>query len=155
LIARAGKPVPMVELIAEMDKASPEDIGKAVAQNATQSVIDEQTRQDIKRRLEALQQGIEDAERHGNTTEVRVLQRELQQLLDEYKATKTPNGKNTNFPTPLDRIRSRIFSAHKRACNELNKGRLGALADHLKLFISAQGDSFIYSPNPPLPWALD
>ena len=155
LIARAGKPVPMVELIAEMDKASPEDIGKAVAQNATQSVIDEQTRQDIKRRLEELQQGIEDAERHGNTTEVRVLQRELQQLLDEYKATKTPNGKNTNFPTPLDRIRSRIFSAHKRACNKLNKGRLGALADHLKLFISAQGDSFIYSPNPPLPWALD
>ncbi|GAB6187538.1 hypothetical protein JCM17478_30400 [Thermopirellula anaerolimosa] len=157
LLEAPGKRVPMTHLAGgQCGTTTTADAAEEGlhAEGVPQPMIDEQAQQDIKRELKRLQEEIADAESEGDVVAVQDSRAKLNQLLEQYKDTRKPGGETKNFPTPVDRMRSQITKALNRVYKQLHQAGLKQLADHLRVSISAQGDSFIYSPTPSIPWAL-
>jgi len=154
LLTCPGKPVPMVELIASGDANAMATLRTLATAHMPQSVLDDDARRNIKRRLEELKADIERAEQSDNFTEAEVLRNEFQRLCEHVKATTRPGGKSTRFSKSTDKMRARIANALKRAYEALRKAEMDELAAHLETSIEAQDDYYIYAPSPQVPWAL-
>lgn len=155
LIERAGKPVPMVELIERVEGSPLKKECWQSVEGTFQQILDDQALQDILRRVKELDEAIEDAQQRQDVTEAEVFRRERDWLLEQYSATRARNGKSRNFPTLTNKMRSAISHALRRARDALREAGMDELADHLKAFSKANEDSYIYSPSPDIPWVLD
>jgi len=155
LIERAGKPVPIVELIERVEGSPLKKECWQSVKGTFQQILDDQALQDILRRVKELDEAIEDATRRQDITEAEVFRRERDWLLEQYSATRARNGKSRNFPTLTNKMSSAISQALRRARDTLREAGMDELADHLKAFSKANEDSYIYSPSPDIPWVLD
>ncbi|MEJ5342067.1 MAG: hypothetical protein WHT09_10890 [Thermogutta sp.] len=154
LIARAGKPVPMVELIALARGIPPESVSAPIPTERVEPAFDDETRPDIMRELEQLRQDIEDAKRRGDWTQADVLLKEFERLRGYLLANTQPNGKAKSFSTTSKRMAEAVRKAISRVCDALRQSGFNELADHFEAYISVEEFSYVYRPPTSVTWAL-
>ncbi|ASV75325.1 Putative LuxR-family transcriptional regulator [Thermogutta terrifontis] len=153
LIERAGKPVPMAELVGKAEGHSP-DPKRTLLAESWQPVLDREAKKSLKDHLVKLTADIKQAEERGDVTLAEMLRKEFREVTNHLRVDTTPTGKSRQFARSVDKMRSQITNALSRAYQILHDGNMPELADHLKVCISCQGDAFIYLSSPPLPWFL-
>ena len=153
LIERAGKPVPMAELVGKAEGHSPDPKRTPLAES-WQPVLDREAKKSLKDHLVKLTADIKQAEERGDVTLAEMLRKEFREVTNHLRVDTTPTGKSRQFARSVDKMRSQITNALSRAYQILHDGNMPELADHLKVCISCQGDAFIYLSSPPLPWFL-
>lgn len=152
LLATPGVAVAMTELIATA-KGPPRDLKQIPPTESWQPVLDGQAKRSLKNRLVELNAEIERAEKQGNGVYAEVLRREFHEVAGRLRADTTRTGRPRQFARSVDKMRSQITNAIRRAYQALYDHNMRELADHLKVCISCQGNAFIYSPPQPLRWS--
>lgn len=162
LLRSPGKPVPMLELLADnadsfIGNASKEgalDAGLSIGQSKPQSILDPEAKADIKANIQRLKNEINEAD---NDVDREDSQAKLKVLLARYEPLLGKNGKPRDLSSLADSMRARIWKQlHKLLAKfRVAEYGMGELAKHLKSpTIRAIGSDFIYSPPPEIVWSF-
>ena len=158
LIKAAGQLVPMNELVAaaatrkRVSAADAAAAGLASDGTSFEPLVDEQAVEALKKEIEETVAVIRQAERVGDVTQAEIYRNQLAKLEGQYKAVTRPGGKLRGFRTEIDRLRPMIHDSIRTACDKLRSVGMKETAAHFEVSIRAEGDSFIYSPSPPILW---
>ena len=158
LVRAGGRPVAMTNLIAGRGVKKPTAAADAAAAELTPNnstsapLVDEEAIQKIGKKVKELNDAIKEAEHEGDVTLAEVYRKELGDLVGYLKAATQPSGKTRKFRTEIDRLRPAIHQSINRACQQLRNAGMTTTANHFEVSIRSEGDSFIYSPSPPIPW---
>ena len=158
LVRAGGRPVAMTNLIAGRGVKKPTAAADAAAAELTPNnstsapLVDEEAIRKIGEKVKKLNDAIKEAEHEGDVTLAEVYRKELGDLVGYLKAATQPSGKTRKFRTEIDRLRPAIHQSINRACQQLRNAGMTTTANHFEVSIRSEGDSFIYSPSPPIPW---
>ncbi len=151
LVQSAGKPVPMLELVAGTGTERPVGDSQSI-----QPVANSQTRDDITAKRRGLKADIERADTELERTE---LQEELNRLETDAAKLFGLKGKPRDVNNPNNRLRPKIHGRIKDACKKLKTCKpkpFPMIADHFELTIGADGACMKYSPSiPNLLWQTE
>jgi len=154
LIERAGKHVPMAELIERVQGSKPKEVFWRSIEGTSQKVFDDEAMQAIQREIKELKGEIEDAKRRHDVTQAEVSERRLQELLGHYNDNVASSGKSRSFATTTDKMRSAIANALRCARGKLRKAGMHELAHHLEGFVKAEEGSYVYFQPENIRWFL-
>jgi hypothetical protein len=158
LVKAAGRPVPMTELVSgggpkkRVSVAEASAAGLAADGTSFEPLADEQAIKALEKEIEETVAVIRQAERVGDVTQAEIYRNQLAKLEGQYKAVTRPGGKLRGFRTEIDRLRPMIHDSIRTACDKLRSVGMKETAAHFEVSIRAEGDSFIYSPSPPILW---
>ena len=148
LIANAGTPVRLRDLI---DKS-----GIVREQHSRQRAVDREGHKDIERKVREYQEAIASAERKGSEGEKKVLEDELAELLASQAKSMRIGRQYRDLNNPVDKQRSRIQMALKRAREALRNANppMDKLADHFETTIDVDMGTISYKHDPPIKWRI-
>jgi hypothetical protein len=165
LIAEPAQDVLMAELVRDKDDEGikqkrdqhkfipPQEKGEEYMQEGFgkgDDAPDEEAIQQVRDRLAGIEEELEEARQNNDIGRVGKLQEE-EETLREYTLKRRWKSEDPD----LTRLRSRIYSAMKKAYRALRKAKppMTQLAAHFEVNISASGETFSYRPEPRPAWS--
>jgi hypothetical protein len=117
------------------------------------SDLDEQGAAALLAKIQELIEAIEDAKRVGNTVEVDIFTRELEEVRGELRKNRKYRGKTRRERDPHKRLRSSVYMAFQRVLKKIRQDDT-LLAEHLskKSGYLRCGYAPVYDPNPLINW---
>jgi tetratricopeptide (TPR) repeat protein len=119
----------------------------------SQTIVDEKSMREFKKRLTGLQEEIALLELQNNPGGLTSLYEEYDQLLDVIKAATGLGGRRRNMESPLDKIRSAVTWRIRSAIKKISDGH-PAFGKHLDNSVKT-GLFCSYSPEKPVSWAVE
>jgi hypothetical protein len=143
LLARPGRELPALELA-----------GAGLAAGGEAPLLDDRAKQEYGRRLEAIEDELDEARRWGDDERVAHLQEELDALGEELARAVGLRGADRGFASPAERARISVTKAIRTAIKLIAKSS-PALAAHLEASIRT-GRFCSYAPPGAVPpsWSL-
>ena len=147
LLSRPGQPVPAAELVALSGGGRPARAGLAMGADA---VLDDQAKQAYRRRLQALDREVADAEDQGDPDRVEKARAERDAIAHELAAALGLGGRDRGLGDPSERARKAVTERIR-----YSMARIAAvhpeLAAHLEASVTT-GSSCAYVPAEPVTW---
>ncbi len=117
-----------------------------------QEILDPDTKKEYKKRLEEIEEELEEANKNNDIGKDETLEEEKQKILDELKKATTIKGKHRPFSDDQEKARKMITEAIRRFLKVIEK-RDKNLYNHFKESIKT-GNMFCYIPAQPTNWIL-
>ncbi len=149
LLRAAGRPVHAAELVAASGAG---DSGRAQLRMGADQVLDERARQEYRRRLDDLDEEIEEAERWADPERAARAREEREALLAELAAAAGLGGRVRRLGDQSERARKAVTARVRDVIGRLDAVH-PALAAHLRDSIGT-GTSCVYAPASPVDWEL-
>jgi hypothetical protein len=148
LLERPGEPMTLFELVRAVAKDP-----SRFALPDNDSDLDEQGAAALLAKIQELIEAIEDAKRVGNTVEVDIFTRELEEVRGELRKNRKYRGKTRRERDPHKRLRSSVYMAFQRVLKKIRQDDT-LLAEHLskKSGYLRCGYAPVYDPNPLINW---
>jgi hypothetical protein len=147
LLSRPGRPVPAAELVALSGGGRPARAGLAMGADA---VLDDQAKQAYRRRVEALDREVADAEDQGDPDRAEKARSERDAIAHELAAALGLGGRDRGLGDPSERARKAVTERIR-----YSMARIAAvhpeLAAHLRASITT-GSACAYAPAEPVTW---
>jgi hypothetical protein len=151
LIQAPGRPVPIVELLSKK--------GARPADNtpSKQPVLDEDYKRQLKESLEDLEAKLDKAKKNNGHGEIKRITPEIEHLMSTMRSAVGIGGRDRGLNDTLDKRRSAISMAIRRACDVLQHAEppMNLLADHFRVSIKAEMPTFVYKPTPAPRWSCE
>ncbi|NQT38939.1 MAG: hypothetical protein HQ581_15690 [Planctomycetes bacterium] len=151
LLQRAGKDVPMVELIGGSQDERIERDG-----HSQQPAMTVEAKRACEEKLRELEEDIEQAKANSDYAEQERLESEKEELKNRVLADFGIQHRPRDLNNPAEKWRPRILDALKTARGKLIEAGMAELAAHFKNEITTDSKSatVTYSPQSPPPWVL-
>ncbi|HEY7312939.1 MAG TPA: 7-cyano-7-deazaguanine synthase [Gemmataceae bacterium] len=151
LLQRPGDPLSLFDLVRVVAKDP-----RRFALPDNDCDLDDQGAAALMAKIQDYREAIEEAKREGNTVDVDVYTRELEELEDELRKNRKYRGKSRRERDPHKRLRSSVLMAIQRVIKKIRQDDV-LLAEHLNLksgFLHC-GYNPVYKPNPVIEWDTD
>jgi hypothetical protein len=166
LLQSPGKTVPIDELLSKSAKHCP---GKADSEKqevnenekegirgSIQEALPTQDRKKLKEELVELSEARKEAERTENTEEYDRCEKKYEQIEKYLRTSRKRDGTPRDLNNQFSKKAPSIHTAKNRACEDLKKKDMPALAAHFLDCISeSDGCGFKYHPSTPIIWSFD
>jgi len=166
LLKSPGETVPIDELLSRSEKRRPgtadsekqevNENGKEGIRGSIQEALPIQDRKKLAEDLVELSEARKEAERTGDQEEYDRCEKKYNQIEEYLRTSKKRDGTPRDINNQLSRRAPSIHTAKNRACEDLKKKGMPALASHFLDCISeSDGCGFKYHPSTSISWSFD